>query len=180
MNKTFIDVIGYFSKTNLLQAALKDKRRRKMMPLRVSPESSSLQTETIEGQILFTYSNTNSKHDVLHTNLSFTVYDKSPREISNMRATEWRLVREQLSVKSSLSNQSRSRLSPTPTRGLCQNSKRKTAKRKRNLWQCIQNPRFAKTNLWKTLTKNEACLKSWLHLCDWVHFFHFHCVFLLL
>ena len=42
MNKTCIDVIGYFSNTSLLQAALKDK-------------SLSLQTVTIEGQILFTY-----------------------------------------------------------------------------------------------------------------------------
>ncbi len=39
----------------LLQAALRDKLRRTMIPLCVSPESSSLQTETTEGQILFTY-----------------------------------------------------------------------------------------------------------------------------
>ncbi len=66
---------------------------------------------------------------------------------------------------------------PAPTRGLCQKSKRKCAKRKRNLWQRIQNPRFAKTNLWKSLTKNEVYLKSMLNCAIWVIFFRFHCVF---
>ncbi len=114
-----------------------------------------------------------TKHDVLQTNHrdSFPICAPMTSVLLGQRAAVYQKLTSQsewIAVK------------PAPTRGLCQNSKRKFAKRKRNLWQRIQNPRFAKTNLWKSLTKNEAYLKSMLNLCDWVIFFRFHCVFLLL
>ncbi len=105
----------------------------------------------------------------------------SPASICRLQPGVLVLLGQRAAVYQKLTSQSEwIAVKPAPTRGLCQNSKRKCAKRKRNLWQRIQNPRFAKTNLWKSLTKNEAYLKSMLNLCDWVIFFRFHCVFLLL